>query len=298
MRRAGRITRGLPEAKTPMTRHLVELRRSTGADAWRRAPATRRVPTSAAGSRLADQAPARVRQRTLGDNSAGATPARAAGVACLAILAASFVVAGEVPAPPPQGFRLSIGLLVASGLGPMSSDLNHHPGFGLALAGYIPVGSRFRVRPAFEWTGYRVSGYNLASRLLAEVLGAAYQETRVVFRTYRLGVDGVLYFGDLYRGPFVSGGAGVQRSRVYIEDVLWYGTREEDVEPVDASSSTTALWLGGGAGYQWSSASLELRLSRAPYRFTTERPTEAPPGAFPFEPQPGWALHLIIAVTF
>jgi hypothetical protein len=238
------------------------------------------------------------RRRTYGKRSAGATPARAARVACLAFVAASVGLAEEVPAPPPQRFRLSIGLMVASGLGPMASDLNHHPGFGLALAASLPVGSRFRLRPAFEWTGYRVNGYNLASRLLAEVLGAYYEETRVVFRTYRLGGDGVLYFGEGYRGPFVSGGAGVQLSRVYIEDVLRYGTGEEEVEPVDASSSTTALWLGGGAGYQWSSASLELRLSRAPYRFTTERPTDAPPGALPFEAQPGWALHLIMAVTF
>jgi hypothetical protein len=229
---------------------------------------------------------------------ARATAARAVGIAWLAILAASVGLAEEIPAPPPQRFRLSIGLMVASGLGPMASDLNHHPGFGLALAAYLPVGSRFRLRPAFEWTGYRVNGYNLASRLLAEVLGAYYEETRVVFRSYRLGADGVLYFRDGYRGPFVSGGAGVQLSRVYIEDVLWHGASEEDAAPIDASSSTTGLWLGGGAGYQWSSGSLELRLSRAPYRFTTERPAEAPAGAFPFEPQPGWALHLIMAVTF
>jgi hypothetical protein len=43
---------------------------------------------------------------------------------------------------------------------------------------------------------------------------------------------------------------------------------------------------------------VELRLSRAPYRYTSERTPEGPPNAFPFEPQPGWALHLILAVTF
>jgi hypothetical protein len=221
-------------------------------------------------------------------------------VACLLVLAASSAaVAGEVPAPNPQeGARAGIGFLVATGLGAMSSDLNNHPGFGLALQGYFPVGSRFRVRPAFEWTGYRVNEYNLASRLLAELLGAYYQDTRVVFRTYRLGMDGVLYFRDSYRGPFLSGGIGVQLSRVYVEDVLWYGTSEEDVMPIGASSSTTGLWLGGGVGYQWKVGNVELRLSRAPYRYTSERTPEGPPNAFPFEPQPGWALHLILAVTF
>jgi hypothetical protein len=281
-----------------MTRYLVEIPWSTGADAWRRAPGRRRETASAAGRLLAGQTAAPARQRTHGERGASAPPARAVRIACLAVLAASVGLAGEVPAPQPPGFRLGIGFLVASGLGPMSSDLNHHPGFGLTLAGYLPVTSRFRVRPSFEWTGYRVNEYNLASRLLAEVLGAYYKETRVVFRTYRLGVDGVLYFSDGYRGAFVSGGVGVQLSRVYLEDVLWYGTSEEDVAPIDASSSTTGLWLGGGAGYQWTSASLELRLARAPYRYTRERPIEAPPNALPFEPQPGWALHLIMAVTF
>jgi hypothetical protein len=281
-----------------MTRHVVEIRCLTGADAWRRAPGRRRVTATAAGGPVAGQTQARSRRWTHGERWASATPGRAVGIACLAVLAASVGLAEELPAPQTQGVRPSIGLLVASGLGPMSSELNHHPGFGLALAGYLPLSSRFRVRPAFEWTGYRVSEYNLASRLLAEVLGANYQETRVVFRTYRLGVDGVLYFRDRYQGPFVSGGAGVQLSQVYIEDVLRYGAGGEEVAPIDASSSTTGLWLGGGTGYQWTHTSLELRLSRAPFRYTRERPTDAPPDTLPFEPQSGWALHLIMAVTF
>ena len=90
----------------------------------------------------------------------------------------------------------------------------------------------------------------------------------------------------------------MQLSQVYVEDVLWYEASEQEVMPIDHSSSTTGLWLGGGAGYQWKSGNLELRLSRAPYRFTSQRPLEAPPTALPFEPRPGWALHLIMAVTF
>jgi hypothetical protein len=142
-----------------------------------------------------------------------------------------------------------------------------------------------------------VNEYNLASRLLAEFLGLGYRDTRVVFRTYRFGVDGVLYFGETYRGPFASGGVGVQVSRVYVEDVAVYPDGDEEVTPLAASSATTGLWLGGGAGYQWRESNVELRVSRAPYRFTGRRPLGAPRDALPFEARPGWALHLILAVT-
>ena len=238
------------------------------------------------------------RRRRGGETGRSANVAGVIGFLCLLVLPPPLALAGDVPAPEASKFRTGVGFLVASGVGSMSSDLNGHPGFGFALQGYLPVASRFQVRPAFEWTGYRVNEFNLASHLLAELLGADYRETRVVFRTYRLGVDGVLYFRDRYRGPFVSGGVGVQVSRVYVEDVMWQGTSEEEVIPVDASSSTTGLWLGGGAGYQWTYGNVELRLSRAPYRYTTARPPGGPPSALPFEPQPGWAVHLIMAVTF
>jgi hypothetical protein len=223
--------------------------------------------------------------------------ARVVRVAGLLALAASVGVAGEAPSPGSSKFRVGVGVMVASGLGSMSSDVNHHPGFGFTVQGYFPVGSRFQVRPAFEWTGYRVNEYNFASHLLAEVLGENYEETRVVFRTYRVGIDGVLYFRDRYCGPFLSGGIGLQHSRVYLEDVLWQGS-EQGVTPIDAAASTDGLWLGGGVGYQWASANLELRLSRAPYSYTTARPANGPTNAFPFEPRPGWALHLIMAVIF
>ncbi len=248
--------------------------------------------------RPASRTTAFMRRRREGDKGASAISARVVRFAFLIVLAASVGLAEEVPVPKPPGFRVGIAFLTASGLGSMATDLNNHPGFGLALQGYLPVASRFSVRPAFEWTGYRLNEYNVASRVLAEMLGAYYQDTRVVFRTYRLGMDGVLFFRDGYRGPFVTGGVGVQWSRVYIEDVLWQGTSEEEVTPIDASSSVVGMWLGGGVGYQWALANLELRLSHAPYRYTSDRPTEGPPSAFPFEPQPGWALHLIMAVTF
>jgi hypothetical protein len=218
--------------------------------------------------------------------------------ACLLILTASFGLAGEAPAPEAPGFRGGVGLLVATGLGSMFTDLNGHPGFGLTIQGYLPLGSRFQLRPAFEWTGYRVNQYNLASRILAELLGVEYWETRVVFRTYRLGLDGVIYFREQYRGPYLSGGVGVQLSRVYLEDVAWYGAEEEEVRTVDAGCTTTGLWLGGGAGYQWEVGTVELRLSRAPYSYTSQRPPDTEPNTLPFEGEQGWALHLILGVRF
>jgi len=218
--------------------------------------------------------------------------------ACLLTLTASLGLAGEAPAPEAPRFRGGIGVLVATGLGSMSTDLNGHPGFGLTIQGYLPLGSRFQLRPAFEWTGYRVNEYNLASRILAELLGAEHWETRVVFRTYRLGLDGVIYFRERYRGPYLSGGVGVQLSRVYLEDVAWYGDEVEAVRTVDAGCTTTGLWLGGGAGYQWEVGNVELRLSRAPYSYTSQRPPDTEPNALPFEGQPGWALHLILGLRF
>ncbi len=211
-------------------------------------------------------------------------------------LAVSTAFAGEPNPPNPRAFRLGLGLMTAVGLGSMSTDLNGHPGFGFTLQGYLPVASRFRVRPAFEWTGYRVNEYNFAALVLAEMLGATYLDTRVVFRTYRFGVDGVAYFRDRYRGPYLSGGVGVQVSRIYVEDVARHGD-DEDVTLLDASSATTGLWVGGGVGYQWEHSNVELRLSRAPYRFTFQRTSGPHPNDLPFEARPGWALHLILAVT-
>jgi hypothetical protein len=218
--------------------------------------------------------------------------------ACLLTLTASLGLAGEAPAPEAPRFRGGVGVLVATGLGSMFTDLNGHPGFGVTIQGYLPVGSQFQLRPAFEWTGYRVNEYNLASRVLAELLGLEYWETRVVFRTYRLGLDGIIYFRERYRGPYLSGGVGVQLSSVYLEDVAWSGDGMEDVRTVDAGYTNTGLWLGGGAGYQWEVGNVELRLSRAPYSYTSQRPSDTEPNSLPFEGQPGWALHLILGVRF
>lgn len=210
----------------------------------------------------------------------------------------TFAAAGEPTAPQDRSRLLGIGVLAASGVGSMSSDLNGHPGFGIVLQGYLPVTRKADLRPAFEWTGYRVNGYNLAARLLAETLGASYEETRVVFRTYRLGLDWVGYLRDRGHGPYLSGGAGLQISRMYIEDVVRSSDRGTDITPLDASSATTGLWLGLGVGRAWPGATAEVRLSRAPYRFTEQRNTDPRSDAIPLEPRPGWALHLLLAVRF
>ncbi len=217
------------------------------------------------------------------------------GVACLLAIAASFSFAGEAPAPGGPRYGLGLTALAATGLGPMSEDLNRHPGFGLAVQAYLPAGPHLEVRPAFEWTGYRVNPYNVAARLLASALGASYEETRVVFRTYRLGCDGVVYFRERYRGPFLTAGVGVQLSQLYVEDVVRY-EGESDVRGVDASSVTTGLWLGGGVGYQWQAGNVELRVSRAPYRYAVGRSANGGHMDATFEPQQGWALHLMFGV--
>ena len=229
---------------------------------------------------------------------ARAIAGRVVVAACLLPLAATIGLAGEPTAPADSGFQVGLGVLAASGLGSMSTDLNNHPGFGLAIQGYLPVASRLELRPAFEWTGYRVNEYNLAALALVELLGGSYEDTRVVLRTYRLGLDGVVYFRERYRGPFLSGGVGVQVSRVYIEDVVHYSDGGEDITPLHTSSATTGLWLGGGVGYQWEAGNVELRMSRAPYRFTGHRPTNTHGNALPFEARPGWALHLMLGVKF
>ncbi len=236
-----------------------------------------------------------------GAMSAGIRPRGARGVARatflgvgLMLLTPTVAPAADPPAPPKSTFLMGAGVAAASGLGSMSTDLNGHPGFGIVVQGYLPVASRFELRPAFEWTGYRVNEYNLAALVLTEFFGGSYEDTRVVFRTYRLGLDGVVYFRERYMGPFVSGGVGVQLSQVYIEDVVHYSGAEEDVTPLHASSATTGVWVGGGLGYQWEASNVELRLSRAPYGFTGQRPASGHGNALPFEDRPGWALHLIL----
>lgn len=216
--------------------------------------------------------------------------------ACVLALTATVALAGEPSPPGGSAFQLGFGVLAATGLGSMSTDLNRHLGFGFAVQGYLPVASRLELRPAFEWTGYRVNEYNLAALALVELLGGSYEDTRVVFRTYRLGLDGIVYFREQYMGPFLSGGVGVQLSQTYIEDVAHYGNGEEEVTPLHTSSATAGLWLGGGVGYAWPGANVELRLSRAPYGFAEQRSANGRGNALPFQARPGWALHLMFGV--
>jgi hypothetical protein len=235
-------------------------------------------------------------ERSVRGGSAGATAKAVVRAACLLALTATFGLAGEPATPPSTAMQLGLGVVAATGLGSMSTDLNRHPGFGIVVQGYFPVAARLELRPAFEWTGYRVNEYNLAALALVEVFGGSYEDTRVVFRTYRLGLDGVVYLRERYCGPFLSGGFGVQVSRVYIEDVVHYSDWTEDVTPLHASSATTGLWLGGGVGYAWPVGTAELRLARAPYRFTAKRVADSRGSAMPLEVRPGWALHLMFSV--
>ncbi len=213
----------------------------------------------------------------------------------LPLLACTALIA-QTPEPP-SGYGFGVGVLAATGLGAFSADLNGHPGFGFQLQGYVPVSSRAQVRPAFEWTGYRVSDYNLAARAVANSLGLGYQETRVVFRTYRLGFDGLFFREDGWRGPYLSLGVGIQRSQAYLEDRAVDPNGNESVNTLDTRAQKTGLWLGVGAGHHWSNGYVELRLSQAPYAYTSSRPLSAQPTEdLPFESRQGWALHLMVGI--
>ncbi|HJV90799.1 MAG TPA: hypothetical protein VJ623_10880 [Holophagaceae bacterium] len=213
----------------------------------------------------------------------------------LALLSASLMAQGSGTQLPPGGIRPGVALLVASGLGDMSHDLNNHPGLGFRISVHVPVTPQLELRPAFEWTGYRVSDYNLAARAASSGLGLDYQETRTVFRTYRLGADAVLFLREPQRGPFLSLGVGVQRSQVYLEDRAVDSSGTE-VSTLDTGDRKTGLWLGAGLGYQWRQANLEVRLSEAPYRYTPAR--SASGAEAPFDGRQGYALHLIWGVRF
>jgi hypothetical protein len=209
-----------------------------------------------------------------------------------ALLAALALPLAAQDAPADRSLHFGAGLMTASGLGDLSHDVNGHLGYGFRLQAYVPLSGRFEVRPAFEWTGYRVSGANQAAIVVANALGVDYQDSRTVFRTYRLGVDGLFYFRDRREGPFLSLGLGAQRSEVELEDV---GTdpNGQSTTTLDARARKTGLWLGAGLGYQWRQANLELRLSEAPYAYTSERALTAQPVDAPFGGRQGYALHLI-----
>lgn len=214
----------------------------------------------------------------------------------LPLLACAALAAQEPGTSPfPTGYGLGVGVLAATGVGDLSADLNGHPGFGFQLQGYIPVASRLQVRPAFEWTGYRVSDYNLGARAAANALGLGYAETRVVFRTFRLGFDGLLFRDGGWKGPYLSLGLGVQRSQAYLEDRAVDPDGNETVTTLDTRAVKTGLWLGVGVGHHWDRGYLELRLSQAPYAYTSQRPLATQPAEdLPFQSRQGWALHLMV----
>lgn len=210
-----------------------------------------------------------------------------------AVLGLALPLAAQAASAPSVGMAL----MTASGVGDLSHDVNGHLGWGFRIQAHVPVSGRFEVRPAFEWTGYRVSGAHQAALVAANLLGIDYQDTRTVFRTYRLGLDGLFYAREGRVGPFLSLGLGAQRSEVELEDV-GVDANGQSATTLDARARKTGLWLGAGLGYQWTHANLELRLSEAPYAFTTDRQVSAQPVDAPFGGRQGWALHLIYGVRF
>ncbi|HJU84790.1 MAG TPA: hypothetical protein VJ600_11305 [Holophagaceae bacterium] len=212
----------------------------------------------------------------------------------LPLLLCASLLSAQDP-PPAPSFHLGLGVSVATGLGSMSSDLNGHPGFGFQVQAHVPITSGFELRPAFEWTGYRTNDYDPLVPVAAAI-GASYSDTRLVFRTYRLGLDGLWYLKGGDQGLYTSAGVGLQHSRAYLESVYDDGQGGGQTQTLATSASKDGLWLGAGLGYQWEQASLELRLSRAPYDYTASLPLAS--GASATEARPGWALHLMAGVRF
>ncbi len=161
----------------------------------------------------------------------------------------------------------AISIHVAAPVGTLSTDVNGHPGFGIGLHLQLGIGGRVAFRPQFEWTGYRVNDYNLGTRFVASVLDADYAEYRVVYRTYRLGVDLQIFQEDGYAGPYVVGGLGGVAAAMYYEDrYVPADDHPEQIENLGTSHRQTRGYASCGVGYQWRSGGfVEARFSSAPY---------------------------------
>lgn len=184
--------------------------------------------------------------------------------------------------PAEEIVKPAISVHVAAPVGTLSSDVNGHPGFGLGLHLQLGVGGRVAFRPQFEWTGYRVSDYNLGTRFLASVLDADYAEYRVVYRTYRLGVDLQIFQEDGYSGTYLVGGMGGVMAAMYYEDrYVPAGDAPEQVRTLGTSHRQTRAYASFGVGHQWRSGGfVEARFSSAPYNGD-------PQGTYPrYEPAP------------
>lgn len=185
----------------------------------------------------------------------------------LALSSPALLAQTPVSGPPEKAWGASVGVLGAYGLGSFSRDTDGHPGFGLHLGAAYHLAGPHRVRPAFEWTGYRIGSYNLWDRFASSVLDQDYREERTVFRTYRLGVDYLIHQDpNGLSGPYLVLGAGGQLSHLYSDTRYVDASGQETVSNSTSKGSHTSLWLAAGLGYQGRSGGMaEVRLSTANY---------------------------------
>lgn len=213
----------------------------------------------------------------------------------VALLIAASTLGAQAPAEGTWG--VSIGVLGAYGAGNLSRDTDAHPGFGLHLGAVYHPGGRQVFRPAFEWTGYRIGPYNAWERAASSILDSDYRENRVVFRTYRLGLDYLVHQDPEGRsGPYLLLGCGGQLSHLYSDRRYVDGQGNETIEASASRGSHTSLWIAAGLGYQGRSGGMaELRFSRADY--AAEAGATGPVAGGPLTRE-GYAFTLVLGGRF
>jgi len=147
----------------------------------------------------------------------------------------------------------SLGLSVHTAVpaGQLSSDVNHQLGFGLGFHVPVRLGDHHSIRPSFEWTGYRVNDRNWASRALASMIEADYSEDRLILRSYKVGIDYLVYSKDGLSGTYGVLSGGIQRSRLYLEERnVQQDSNSEQTSPIHSWDGLNTGWFGAGIGYQ------------------------------------------------
>jgi hypothetical protein len=211
---------------------------------------------------------------------------------CAAMLAMPLEAQSSAPKP---GLAWGLALMTGYGLGDLNQDLHSRAGYGLHFDYQIPVSGHIALRPGFEWMGYRMSVHNDAAAKVSEAYGTNYQDTRTLFRTYRAAVDGLFYFSERQDGFFVSLGVGAQRSDTQLQDIA-RDANAERFPLLDVRARRSGLWVGAGVGYQMEFGNVEVRASRAPYAFTSDRVMSAQPVEPVFKARQGWSVNLLLGV--
>ncbi len=212
---------------------------------------------------------------------------------CAAALMAQPLSAQSAPQGP--GLSWGLSLMTGYGLGDLNRDLHSRAGYGLHFDYQIPISRFVDLRPGFEWMGYRMSTHNEAAAKVSQAFGTNYQDTRTLFRTYRAAVDGLFYFRESKEGVFVSLGLGAQRSDTQLQDIA-RDANADRFPLLDVRARRSGFWAGAGVGYQMERGNFEVRVSRAPYAFTSDRVMVDPAQVTAFQERQGWAVHVLLGV--